>query len=212
MTKRPRQRDNTDTGDGFLTRWSKLKDQAGEDETGELPEEQKLEQPETNNSEPVKRDEDMPPVDSLDENSDVGDFFSPGVSEALRKAALRKFFHSPGFNIVDGLDDYDEDFRSFQALGNIVTADMRHQTELQEQKRREMENVTPEVDDATENALVNEDRPPGIPEEPEEQKEPTLSNAGDEPDTAKSEAEEKLDSPGKFIANAKGASHDDNTG
>ena len=79
----------------------------------------------------------MPPVDNIDENSDVSDFFSPGVSESLRKAALRKFFHSPAFNIVDGLDDYDDDFTTFKALGDIVTADMRHRMEVEKEREKE---------------------------------------------------------------------------
>ena len=63
----------------------------------------------------VLADEDMPPLDSLDEDSDYSDFLSPGVSEALRRRALRKLFSSAVFNIPDGLDDYDDDFTSFQA-------------------------------------------------------------------------------------------------
>ena len=211
MTKRPRQRDDTDSGDGFLTRWSKLKDQSGKVEIPEPPEQQIQGQPETGGEEPVKRDEDMPPIDSLDENSDVRDFFSPGVSEALRKAALRKFFHSPGFNIVDGLDDYDDDFRSFQALGDIITADMRHQMELKEQRQREMEEATEETTEVAENVKETEDRLPDDLNEPVVDKESTLSNASDEPDMVEPEADESSDSSGK-IANSKDASHDDNTG
>jgi len=51
--------------------------------------------------------------------------------------ALRKLFHLPAFNVRDGLDDYDEDFRTFQALGNIVTAHERHQQELKQQEDQE---------------------------------------------------------------------------
>lgn len=211
MTKRPHQHDDTDSGDGFLTRWSKLKDQAGKGEIPEPPEQQIQEQPETEDVEPVKRDEDMPPIDSLDENSDVRDFFSPGVSEALRKAALRKFFHSPGFNIVDGLDDYDDDFRSFQALGDIITADMRHQMELKEQRQREMEEAAEETTEVAENEKETEDRLPDDLDEPVVDKESTPSNAGDEPDTAEPEADESLN-PSDKIAHAKDASHNDNTG
>ena len=81
-------------------------------------------------------DEDMPPIDSLDENSDYSGFLSPGVSEGLRRRALRKLFMSAVFNVRDGLDDYDEDFTNFEALGDIVTSDMRHQAEAEAERAR----------------------------------------------------------------------------
>ena len=82
-------------------------------------------------------DEDMPPLDSLDENSDYSGFLSPGVSEGLRRRALRKLFMSAVFNVRDGLDDYDEDFTSFEALGDMVTSDMRHQAEAESERARQ---------------------------------------------------------------------------
>ena len=81
-------------------------------------------------------DEDMPPIDSLDENSDYSGFFSPRVSEGLRRRALRKLFMSAVFNVRDGLDDYDEDFTNFEALGDIVTSDMRYQAEAESERAR----------------------------------------------------------------------------
>lgn len=77
----------------------------------------------------------VPPIDSLDKDSDLKGFMSPNIGEDLRRSALRKFFHLPKFNRRDGLDDYDEDFQVFQHLGNILTADMRyHMERLSEQK------------------------------------------------------------------------------
>jgi hypothetical protein len=83
-------------------------------------------------------DADMPDIDSLTEDSDYSGFLSPRVSESLRRMALRKLFHSPGFNIMDGMDDYDEDFTTFEALGEIVTADMKHQVEMEARKKLEL--------------------------------------------------------------------------
>lgn len=82
-------------------------------------------------------DADMPPVESLTADSDFSGFLSEKVSESLRRAALRKLFHSANFNIIDELDDYAEDFTAFEALGDIVTADMRHRLEVE--ARREAE-------------------------------------------------------------------------
>jgi hypothetical protein len=74
-------------------------------------------------------DDDMPPLDSLDENSDYAAFMSPGISETLRRQALRKLFHLPGVHVPDGLDDYDEDFSRFAGLGDVVTHEMKRMLE-----------------------------------------------------------------------------------
>lgn len=84
----------------------------------------------------VLTDEDMPPLDSLDENSDYSGFLSSGVSEELRRRALRKLFTSAVFNVPDGLDDYDDDFTTFAALGDIVTSDMKHQAEMEAERAK----------------------------------------------------------------------------
>ncbi len=79
----------------------------------------------------------MPALDTLDEHSDYSGFLSPKVSEGLRKAALRKLFHLPQFNVHDGLDDCCEDLTGFTPLGDIVTADMRYRLELEKERARE---------------------------------------------------------------------------
>ena len=71
----------------------------------------------------------LPELDSLGDHSDVSAFLDPDVDELVRRAALRRVFLSPAFNVVDGLDDYDDDFTRFEPLGDIVTSDMRHQAE-----------------------------------------------------------------------------------
>jgi hypothetical protein len=86
---------------------------------------------------PVLTDADMPDIESLNEDSDFSGFMSAGVSDELRNLALRKMFHAPVFNIRDGLDEYDEDYTTFEKLGDIVTCDMKHQMEVQERKARE---------------------------------------------------------------------------
>ncbi len=159
MSKRPSKTDRhpsvTESGDGdaFLSRWAQRKRvaRAGGDPDAQEPErsldgemlakaaptvgEAPLE---GDDRQPVElTDEDMPVVDAIDENTDMSGFFSPKVTEAVKKAALRKFFHSPAFNIVDGLDDYDDDFRNFAALGDIITADMRSQMEREAERAKE---------------------------------------------------------------------------
>jgi hypothetical protein len=117
---------------------------------------------------PVLTDADMPDIESLDEDSDFSGFMSSGVSDKLRNLALRKLFHAPVFNIRDGLDEYDEDYTSFEKLGDIVTCDMKHEIEMQELKRREeaeAEAATVEDDELAEVTEIEDDGMQAIEED-----------------------------------------------
>ena len=76
----------------------------------------------------------LPPLESLNENSDYSAFLGKGVPPDLKQKALQKLFHSPKFNVRDGLDDYDWDFTNPEPLGDIITAEMRYRVR-QELKR-----------------------------------------------------------------------------
>jgi len=138
---------DTKDEDSFIQRWSKKKNQLEdplvpleqpEEERGEKTTE-KVEEKEIEVNDTVLTDEDMPAVESLDVDSDFSGFLSPGVSDELRRVALRKLFRSAKFNVRDGLDDYDDDFRSFAALGDIITSDMKHQMELAEEREKQLQ-------------------------------------------------------------------------
>jgi hypothetical protein len=79
----------------------------------------------------------LPDLESLDADSDYSAFMAQGVDESLRREALRKLFRSPKFNVPDGLDDYCDDFTRWEGLGDIITADMRHQMERAAKLARE---------------------------------------------------------------------------
>jgi len=122
----------------FLSRWSQRKmQQQGEAEERHPPiespprDEQQDESP--SGSQP-KEPQPLPDIESLDEYSDYSAFLSPEVGEDLQRMALRKLFASARFNVRDGLDDYDEDYRSFHSLGDTVTAEMRHRLERERER------------------------------------------------------------------------------
>lgn len=117
----------------FLSRWSRRKLEA--ERAGRAADEpvaaSELNADGAGETEPARvlTDEDMPDLDELGEESDYSGFLSPGVSDHLRRAALRKLFSSAKFNVCDGLDDYAEDYSKFIPLGDVVTADMRFRME-----------------------------------------------------------------------------------
>jgi hypothetical protein len=83
----------------------------------------------------------LPPLESLGEDSDYSAFLRDGVPADMKQKALRKLFHSPKFNIRDGLDDYDLDFSNPEPLGDVITAEMRYRME------RELERLAGLDDD-----------------------------------------------------------------
>lgn len=52
----------------------------------------------------------LPPVESLDFESDYTPFMQPKVNEETKRAALKKLFSDPSFNVMDGLDIYVGDY------------------------------------------------------------------------------------------------------
>lgn len=124
------------TDEPFLGRWSRLKTQArqreADDEVTAAPPASTTALPAPADTAPAAEPAQplqLPDLDLLDQDSDYSAFLAQGVDAGLRKRALRKLFHSPKFNVFDGLDTYRDDFTSFPPLGDIVTADMRHQLE-----------------------------------------------------------------------------------
>ena len=139
--KEDRKRARTDS---FIARWSRLKQEATlPPESPESPIEATAGNANEAATEPLC-DSDMPPLESLDEQSDYSGFLAEKVSETLRRQALRKLFHSAAFNVCDGLDDYDGNYTSFAGLGEIVTADMRHQLAMAEAKLKAVSGASPQ--------------------------------------------------------------------
>ena len=144
----------------FLSRWSRRKHETRQQQ--ELAETASESSPEKVDITTLPTDADMPPVESLTEDSDYSGFLSPKVSEALRKQALQKLFHSTGFNVCDGLDDYDEDFTQFAKLGDIITADMKHQLDMEAQRNQHLAENESSAKTDSEQMTPEEITPEGI--------------------------------------------------
>lgn len=188
--RKPDTAEATADGEPFLERWSRKKARA----RAGMPEEEPAdaagssapagaEAPQPGGGEapaPVV----LPDLDELDQDSDYSAFLAPGVDEALRRRALRKLFRSPKFNVLDGLDDYCEDFTAFESLGSIVTADMRLQAERAARAARKM--LGKDGTDGPAAAVADDPkRPPadagaGEPREPDMTQDPAEQH--DEPD------------------------------
>jgi hypothetical protein len=186
--------------EGFLTRWSQRKAEARKGvelpEPGAKPAVQPAadtvaDTQDATAPEPVERSADLPdspedttpelpPIESLDENSDYSAFLSSDVSADVQRKALRKLFQSPKFNVRDGLDDYDLDFTNPEPLGDIITAEMRHRMRVELEKLAGLDEDAEDVEDTETVAAVageaeQHDEPAGDidPEPDDEHTEPS---------------------------------------
>jgi len=83
--------------ENFLGRWSRLKREQEEKSVAQKNESQ--DQP-----------PELPPLDKLTPDSEFSGFMHPKVEDALRRAALKKLFADPHFNIPDPYEAYSGDW------------------------------------------------------------------------------------------------------
>jgi hypothetical protein len=103
--------------ESFLRRWSRRKRERADEAPPAAP---AHDAPPANAAAPVASPDprraatpppELPPLDSLQGlASDYREFLKPAVDEDLRRSALKKLFHDPHFNIMDGLDVYIDDY------------------------------------------------------------------------------------------------------
>jgi Protein of unknown function (DUF3306) len=87
----------SDDNEKFLSRWTRLKQETRE-------------QPAAKRADAAGPPPKLPPLETLDINSDFKGFLHPKVDAKLRHAALKKLFSDPRFNVMDGLDVYIGDY------------------------------------------------------------------------------------------------------
>jgi len=86
-------------------------------------------------------------VESLTPDSDFTPFVARGVDETVRRAALKKLFADPHFNVMDGLDTYIEDYNKFEPLTPLMVAALNHAKDLIAREFAAEENDEPKDED-----------------------------------------------------------------
>jgi hypothetical protein len=109
--------------EGFLSRWSRVKTEAREAPAG-----QAVSAPAY--APPAKAQDDspapeLPPIEELTPESDFRGFFHPKVDDDLRRAALKKLFSDPHFNVMDGLDVYIDDYSKTEPIPAAMLASLK---------------------------------------------------------------------------------------
>ncbi len=119
--------------EGSLSRWSRRKRAVGaspavgaQAEQPAAPPPLEGERTKATSESAVQAPADLPDIETLDKDSDFTVFLENGVPEELKTLALRKLWRSdPVFAHIDGLDDYDEDFRAVLAMGTKILEQAR---------------------------------------------------------------------------------------
>jgi len=95
----------------FLSRWLRRKLDSAKDSAVPRPVAPAAPPAVASGTAPSSLKTELPPVDTLNGlASEYKDFLRPGVDEKLRQSALKKLFHDPHFNVMDGLDTYIDDY------------------------------------------------------------------------------------------------------
>lgn len=68
----------------------------------------------------------LPSVDSLTFESDFRAFMHAKVDEGVRRAALKKLFSDPRFNVIDFMDVYIDDYSKDDPIPAAMLADLQH--------------------------------------------------------------------------------------
>jgi hypothetical protein len=140
----------SDEKQDFLRRWSRLKRESAA--AGAVI------KTETEPSVP------LPPLDSLTFESDFKAFMHAKIEEGVKRAALKKLFSDPRFNVMDGLDTYIDDYTK----SDTIPPEMLARLERARQKLLEQEQNRQEVpatqDEAPAETAKNDGDPAQDPE------------------------------------------------
>lgn len=131
-----------DENEKFLSRWSRLKSEAKDvpQKTEEAPA-------------PI-----LPPLDKLTPESDFTGFMHPKVEDALRRAALKKLFSDPHFNVPDPFEAYSGDWTVGEPISEEMLATLNQARTLLFDKEEKKEQATDESKAADDGAAVAEQK------------------------------------------------------
>lgn len=111
----------------------------------------------------------LPAVETLTFDADFTAFMQPGVDPSLKRAALKRLFSDPRFNVMDGLDVYIDDYTKPDPIdaetvrGLVQARYLFDPPKTRVNERGEVEEVPPEaVAEAGDEAAADE--APALPE------------------------------------------------
>ncbi|MFP3888772.1 DUF3306 domain-containing protein [uncultured Ralstonia sp.] len=126
--------------ESFLSRWSRRKSAerrgAPEPEAPPAPAEVVPAPVAASDPQPIEPAPEAPPPPTLEDAAkltpadDFAPFVARGVDEAVKRAALKKLFADPHFNVMDGLDTYIDDYSQPDPIPPEMLRELRQAAEL----------------------------------------------------------------------------------
>jgi hypothetical protein len=151
----------------FLRRWSRLKREGARPEQleGTRPEQPELAAPPGTPACPQAQPPELPPLESLDFESDFKAFMHAKVEESVKRAALKKLFSDPRFNVMDGLDTYIDDYTKEDPISEEMLARLEHarqtlfgpQPQQEEERKDEVQTAAAPAEAPEENGTRGQD-------------------------------------------------------
>jgi len=148
----------------LLERWSRLKQ-----ETKDQPPREATEKGPDQAVDAKAPPPELPPVDKLTIDSDYRGFFHPKVDEDMRRAALKKLFSDPHFNVMDGLDVYIDDYSKSEPIPPAMLAGLRQAQNILKWAKEDEDKRRDAADQLTakqQPAALQEQASPTIPADP----------------------------------------------
>jgi len=130
----------------------------------------------------------LPEPDTIELGTDITGFMRKEIPELLRRKALRALWKSnPVLAVLDGLNDYDEDFTDAAHAGEVVKTLYKVGQGMFDKAAKRAEQV--EEPTEAQVGLAESVEPPSVIEsaEPEKTIEPSRPNRQPEPDAAEEE-------------------------
>ena len=184
--------DELEKSHNFLGRWSERKtaERKGEPLIGaDIPEQSEVGLPspaEEISDEDMPIPDDLPDIETLDKDSDYTLFMRKGTPEHLKRLALKKLFHSdPALAVLDGLNDYDEDYSMIGMVAEAVSTRYKPGRGMVDPEDEIVEDEVDETEDEEEAVRPIEEEIAEIPNEEIAGNQPEETDFDDEkPDDA----------------------------
>ena len=143
------------TEEKFLSRWSRRKREAAKPASpAPAPAAAPM---------PARPPESLPAPESLTFESDFQSFLHDKVEESVKRAALKKLFADPRFNVMDGLDVYIDDYSKDDPIPEAMLAQLEHSKATLAGGQRPPEATAGEAAAAGETALPGTETEAPIP-------------------------------------------------
>jgi hypothetical protein len=116
---------------------------------------------------PPLLDDTLPDPESLPPGSEVSRYLQEGVSQTLRRRALRRLWQADHYQVRDGLDDYDGDYSQLEPMTREVAERLRHWSRRVNEALEPEEAIEEPAPDEEQARVADDEAQPPVEPEPD---------------------------------------------